>query len=298
MTSSTSPARPWWQPEAFDYSRLQLFLMRLGFAALIFWNIKWETRKFTTQDHPNGLAQWFDFTWLAHNPPDWGLKGLTIAGLLLYVVGIVPVIGLLPVLFFAMSIGTLVLSQGEIQHSWQLITLMGLAQWAVYLFHDRKSFFKPSYETQRQAAYWSTVVIAAGYVVCGLVKVLVSKGLWIWKSPFLAVQVMKTNWANYYDTLEKPAAWLESTTQFLVDHPWLTRAFFGSGLLIELFAFVILINRRWAFWFGLSMISLHWGISELMNLHFIQHIIAILIFLIMPNIPGIWPKQTSEGKAA
>jgi len=289
----TSP-RPWWQPGPFDYSRAQLFMIRLGFAALLFWNIKWETRKYTHQDHPNGLAHLFDFTWLATSPPGWGLKGLTIAGLVLYVVGILPVLGLLPAVFFAVSIGTLILSQGPMQHSWQLVTMMALAQFIVYLVHARRSGLKPDLQIQRLATYWGTVVIAGGYVVCGLVKVIESNGLWIWKSPYLAVQVMKTNWASFYDSLEPTREWTQQAAQFLVDHPWFARAFFGSGLLIEVLAFAILINRRWAFWFGLSMVSLHWGISELMNLHFIQHILAILIFLIIPNFPGLWGKKAPE----
>ena len=166
---NTAEKRPWWQPAPFEYSALNLLLIRLGYALLVFWNTKWETSKLTSQDAPNGIARYFDLTWLGHHPPGWGLKGFTLAGLLLYVIGILPVLGLLPMLFFSICIGTLILSQGEIQHSWQLVALVGLAQFAVYAVHWRKAL-RPTREMQRLAAYWGTVAIAGSYVTCGLIK--------------------------------------------------------------------------------------------------------------------------------
>ena len=295
-TSDPAPARPWWQPGPFAYSAVEMLLVRLGYAWLVFDNIKWETKRLTTQAHPNGIANFFDLTWIARHPPGPGLKGLTIAGLALYVLGFLPALGLLPAMFFAMCIGTLIITQGEMQHSWQMVTMMGLAQLAVYAWHGRAAI-RPSLQLQRVAVYAGTLIIAAGYLVCGLVKVIASNGLWIWECPMLAVQVMKTNWANYYDTLVATSPTLTEFAQFLVDHPWFTRAFFGAGLLLELFAFVILINRRWAFWFGLGLISLHVGISHVMNLHFIQHIFAVTFFLIIPNAIAAFSRDKSASPA-
>ena len=289
----TAARRPWWQPGPFDYSAVEMFVIRLGYAWLVFDNIKWETKRLTTQPHPNGIANFVDLTWLGHHPPGPVLKGLTIAGLALYVFGLLPALGLLPAMFFAMCIGTLIISQGEMQHSWQMVTMMGLAQLAVYAWHGRAGF-RPSLQLQRLAAYAGTLIIAAGYVVCGLVKVIASKGLWIWESPMLAVQIMKTNWAHYYDTLIETSPTLTQLAQYFVDHPWVTRVFFGAGLLLELFAFVILINRRWAFWFGAGLISLHVGISHVMNLHFIQHILAVIIFLILPNAAAAFSRDKPD----
>ena len=103
--------------------------------------------------------------------------------------------------------------------------------------------------------------------------------------PYLAVQVLKTNWASYYDNLEPVAPWLTQATQWIVDYPNIARLFFGMGLIIELVAFVIMINRKWAFFGGLSIIALHLSISKVMNLHFEYHMLAALVFLV--NVPGI-----------
>lgn len=294
--SSLTTPRPWWQPGPFDWSALEMFLMRAGFAALVFYTIKWETGAWTTQKFPNGLAHFFDLTWIAQSPPGWGLQGLTLAGLAAYVAGWLPALSLLPALFFSIVIGTLGNSQGAINHSTQMVTMMLLAQFLVYLIprgpgvaKPAAHWIRPGFITQRQVIWWSTVVIAASYVVCGVVKLTNSNFMWLHDAPYLAVQLLKTNWANYHDTLEMPPAWLQTATQALVDHPNLARLVFGSGLLVELLGFVILINRRWALAGGLAIIALHLSISQLMSLNFLTHIFAALIFLV--NVPGWRPAR-------
>jgi hypothetical protein len=281
--------RPWWRPVAFDWSRLELFLMRLGFAALAFWNVKWETRKFLDQPSPNGLANVFDLTWLGKYPPGMGIQGTVIAFLLLYVIGFAPAVGLLPWAFFATLIGTLGNSQGAINHSWQLVTMMGLAQLIVYAWPrpsaGRSLLLKPDHERHRQAAWAALIVFAASYVVCGVVKVVNSDGMWLARAPWLAVQLYKTHYSHFYDTLEMPPQWLQQITETLMQYPNFARLLFGGGLLIELGAFVILISRRWAFVGGIAIVVMHLSISKIMNLNFEAHIVAAVIYLL--NLPGV-----------
>ena len=287
MSTSPSPAlpAPWWHAGVFDYSKIELFVMRLLFSALIFETIKWETAPYKTQRNPTGLAHFFDFTWLAEHPPGLFWQAVTIAGLAIYVLGLLPAIGLAPICTFAVMIGTLVCSKA-MHHSWQLVTLIALAQFLVYAWpRGKPNFFKPTLEVHRLAIYASTVVFAASYVVCGIVKLVNSDFQWIHKVPFLSVQLLKSNWSSYYDTLEPVAPWLTQATQLIVDYPNLARLFFGAGLLIELGAFVILISRKWAFFGGLTIIALHLSISVVMQLNFWYHIVAALIFLV--NVPGL-----------
>lgn len=286
--------RRWWQPGPFDYRQWELWIARALFAFLIFENIKWETGNLTTQPHPVGLANFLDLTWMAQHPPGFLAKSLTAAGLLLYTIGLLPALTLLPALFYSIVIGTLLNSQGEIQHSWQLVTLMCLGQWLVYLLPETtllggrqyrlRNFLFPDLDRQRLSAYAATVVIAAAYVVTGVVKLIESDFQWVIRVPYLAVQLLKNNWAGFYDSGIHPPAWMEQATRLIMDHPNLARVFFGSGLILELLGFVVLINRRWAFWFGLALISLHVGIFFIMNLTFNQHILAILAFLVLPNL--------------
>lgn len=286
-TTETKPS--WWQPVRFEWSAVELFIMRLCFAGLAFWNIKWETKPFTTQKFPNGLAHVFDFTWLASHPPGLAVQVIVVAFLLLYVIGIVPALGLLPLAFFATSIGTLLNSQGAINHSWQMVTMMGLAQFIVYAWPRKGQglgvLLKPDLERHRQAAWAVFIVIAASYVVCGIVKLVNSDFMWLHRAPWLAVQLYKTHYSAFYDTLTMPPEWLQKITETLVQYPNLARLVFGAGLFIELAGFVILINRRWAAIGGLAIIALHLSISKLMNLNFEAHMLAAAIYLV--NLPGL-----------
>jgi hypothetical protein len=144
---------------------------------------------------------------------------------------------------------------------------------------------RPDLQRHRQAVFAVLTVIAASYVVCGVVKVVNSDGLWIQKAPLLAVQLLKTHYSHFYDTLELPPQWLQDITAFLLEYPWIARIVFGAGLVIELLGFVILINRRWAFIGGVAIIALHLSISRLMNLNFEAHMFAVLIYCV--NLPGL-----------
>ncbi|MDB6076003.1 MAG: hypothetical protein JWO89_3643 [Verrucomicrobiaceae bacterium] len=144
---------------------------------------------------------------------------------------------------------------------------------------------RPGLPLHRIAIYASTVTFAASYVVCGIVKLVNSDFQWIQKVPYLSVQLLKSNWDGYYDSLVPVPEWLDKVTQGIVDHPHLARLIFGSGLFVELFAFVVLINRRWAFVGGLVIIAMHLSISKIMDLHFEYHMAAALILLM--NVPGL-----------
>jgi hypothetical protein len=173
-----------------------------------------------------------------------------------------------------------------------MVTMMGLAQVAVYAWPRRTDMgrnwtvlARPDLQRHRQAVFAVLTVIAASYVVCGVVKVVNSDGLWIQKAPLLAVQLLKTHYSHFYDTLELPPQWLQDVTAFLLEYPWVARIVFGAGLVIELLGLVILINRRWAFIGGVAIIALHLSISRLMNLNFEAHMIAVLIYCV--NLPGL-----------
>ncbi len=292
-SASAAPALPrWWQPRPFDLGAMEMFVMRAAFATLAFWNIKWETAPYIEQKFPNGLAHFIDLTWLGHHPPSDLTQYGVIGFLILYVIGFFPALGFLPTAVFATLIGTLLNSQGAINHSWQMVTMIGLAQLIVYAWPRQTEsgltwsiLIRPDLQRHRQAVFASLNVIAASYVVCGIVKLINSDGLWIYKAPLLAVQLLKTHYSHFYDTLNMPPEWLQTITEFLLENPNFARLLFGSGLLIELLGFVILISRRWSFLGGIVIIALHLSISRLMNLNFEAHMIAVLIYCV--NLPGI-----------
>jgi hypothetical protein len=292
VSDSGDKPRRWWQPRRFEWNALEMFVMRLSFAVLLFFNTRWDIKQYQTQEFPNGLAKLFDLTWLADSPPGVVFKGIAIAGLALYVVGWLPALGLLPMTVYAVLAGTLINSQGAINHSWQLVAMIAVAQLLVSLVprstpagRDWRLLVRPDIERHRNLIWAALIVIAASYVVSAFVKLEASNGKWIFETPNLAVQIVKTNQAEYYNSLQMPPEWMQRTTQFLLEHPFVAMVVFGSGLLIELSGFVLLISRRWALIGAMAIIGLHLSISKLMKLDFEAHIAAVVIFAL--NVPGI-----------
>jgi len=294
------PAQPtFWQRIKFDagnfnFAPWELVIMRLCFAALVYWAIKWEVGSLNEADPKKltGLAHFINLDWLRNLGPMILWKGITIAGLAMYVGGILPVLGLFPALFLSIGIGTLANSQGAANHSTQLVSMILLGQFLVYaipLFKDAavdaKSWLFPSARVHQRMAYVSLVVFAACYVIAGYVKLRNSDWEWVDRVPYLAVELQKSNWSEYYDTLTPVPGTLQTVVNLMTDHPNLARIFFGGGLLVELLCFLALIGRRWALGYGIVIIIMHLSISRLMQLDFNYHMVAALIFLI--NLPGL-----------
>lgn len=293
-TSGTTGQRFNTGASTFNWSPLEMFCMRLGFAVLVFFVIKWEVGSLGPADPKKltGLAHFINLDGLRYLSPIWLWQTITGLGLLLYVLGIFPVLGLTPALFFSIGIGTLANSQGAANHSTQLVSMILLGQFLVFLLPKigrapltAASWLRPSASLLQRSIYVTLVIFVAGYVVCGYTKLNNSDWQWIQRVPNLALELQKSNWSAYYDTLTPVPETLNTVVKLMTEYPNTARLFFGAGLFVELFAFVALIGRRWCFFTGIVIIVLHMSISKLMQLDFYYHMAAALIFLV--NVPGI-----------
>lgn len=287
--------------DRFQFGNWEMCLMRLGFSILAYSAIKWEVQTLhdasSDVEKLTGLTHFINLNWIQDLQPVLPWKVLTMVGLLLYVMGILPMLGLLPALFFSITIGTLANSQGAINHSTQLVSMILLGQFLVYALpfgRIRSGWWKPVQKIHQRAVYVALVVFAASYVVSAFVKLDRTDGTWVAKVPSLALELQKANYSEYYDTLTPVPESLGTVVRLMNEHPTLAKVFFGAGLFVELFAFLILLGRRWALVYGMIIIGLHLSISHLMQLDFWYHMIAALIFAV--NVPGIW--KTLKGVEA
>ncbi len=293
-TSVTAGQNLKYGASTFHWSGLEMFLMRLGFAVLIFFAIKWEVGALGPADPKKlaGLAHFINLDWLRNLQPIWLWQTITGLGLLVYVLGLFPVLGLTPALFFSIGIGTLANSQGAANHSTQLVSMILLGQFLVFLLPKTgrtpltfASWLQPSPAILQRSIYVTLVVFTASYVVCGYTKLNNSDWEWIQRVPNLALELQKSNWSAYYDTLTPVPESLNTVVKLMTEYPNTARLLFGAGLFIELFAFVALIGRRWCFVTGIVIIIFHLSVSRLMQLDFYYHMAAALIFLV--NLPGV-----------
>ena len=112
------------------------------------------------------------------------------------------------------------------------------------------------------------VALVSCYVTSAITKLERSEGEWLQRTPNLAVAIAKTNTKNYLNIQERPDHLANAVPQFIIDHPNITRLFFGLGLALELFSFLALLGRWPAILIGVSLICMHDMIARIMDLHF------------------------------
>lgn len=276
-------------PFVVDHGPVERHVMRVAFAVVAFLAIRWGL-PFESQPKPNGLAQWIDFTFLADRAWMEPLRIATIVSLAAYAFGLVPVLSLAVPLAVSVGVGTLINSQGAINHDTQVVSMILLGQWLVHLVAGIRSgnWWRVDADWENIAVHVSKIAVMAGYMVSAVVKLDETDGRWIHNVPQLAVQMKKANDSKFSSDLEPMDPFASETLpRWIVDHPWQSRALFGSGLLLELFCFVGLAGRRWGLATALALILMHLTIGRLMSLHFVSNMAVLAIFFV--NVPG-WPK--------
>ncbi len=292
--SSLSPhTPPWWRRalrfclgfEPMYHAWWEMLLMRSGIAY-----VAWQTLRghspFMSQPTPHGFATWgLDFSWIGNEALSHYLIPLWGVCLFLYALGLVPSLTLLPPLIASIAHGTLGNSQGGIGHTTQIVTAVLLAAWVASLWSlfcaktGRK--LPHGYNANQLGLDWSRQVIMATYVASAITKCLESEGGWLSDTPYFALQIVKATESAYYNYLVPAdnAVWL---AQALIDHPTLAKLLIGAALPLELFAFLGLLNRRSALFFGLALIGFHSSVTEVMNLGFVYHKSLLLGLFVNP----------------
>ncbi len=286
--------------------------MRLFMAVLVFVSVQ-ETKPFLfdTQPVPRGIAHFFDITFLSHQGPinflDWfksidvPLFGrikphgpgwydtiMVLAGVIgaLYVWGRGLLVTLPLLTLVHLLPWTLNNSQGYTHHGLQLVTMTLVAQTVVvWWWQIRRWRGKPlpALPLHSQLIYYSRGMVAFSYVVCAVTKIINSKGLWLLRSKYICIEIVKSHRYEYYERLDPQFAQDPASAVWLLNHPLLTCIAFDSGFFIELLAFVALRNRAWALATGLAIIAFHRSVWLLMSLQFPMHEYLVLIYLV--NLP-------------
>ena len=239
---------------------------------------------FTEANDPVGIGMIIDLTFLSNHTVGVVLHYTVIPALVLYALGVILPVSTLIVFLIHCSIFTLNNSKGAIHHGYQILSIVLLAQtcalWAPILLRKLPEKLRrylprhgPGLHQRDLFVYYSQVAIAGAYVIAGLSKVLRSHVKWVIESPDVAVQIVKSHSQKYYEYLQPHWSDMGMTyANWITAHPWLTRIMLTGGLVLELFAFLLLINRAWAAFIGLSIIIMHVIIGKLMALHFPQNI--------------------------
>ncbi|CAN5198456.1 hypothetical protein BH23VER1_BH23VER1_35520 [soil metagenome] len=307
----------------YHYHRAPLLIARLAFALAAWFSFPGMTT-FVDQPSPTGLAQYFDFTWLAGREPIlFGVTAFELTRLVLAAACIVYALGFadlltLPVILFAtVSIGTLNNSQGAITHHLQIVPLVALGQWifagfwAVRFRGLRACALAPSWDStwlarDRWFLFVGQQMVVATYLVTALTKLRVSGLGWIADARYFPLQLLKSERMDYYNTVSAqgspPEAGFADALAARIAHafaefPDLARAGLSMGLFLELSAFLALLGPRWSVCMGGALILFHLTISRVMNLNFTFNVALLAgFFVVPPLVAGItaWSRHRTR----
>jgi hypothetical protein len=263
-------------------SALEGFFLRAFFAVVVAYTLRFDV-PFATQPHPAGLARFFDLTWLSDSANYSIFRGVLYVLLLFYAGGVV-----LPLILPLLAVGhvlvfTLYNSQGYTHHGFQIVSLTLAAQAATVLYYTILVGLRLRPPDARLNAWllWQSQMIVVGtYLISVFSKMINSRGLWLWNSSYIAADLIKSRRQLYYGDLDPSYAGNPPEAIWLLENPWIARALFGTGFLLEATAFLALASRKIGFLIGVALILMHRSIAGIMGLRFDNNEMLCAIFLV------------------
>lgn len=276
-------------------SRPEAFLLRTFLCIATLWSI-WQPMRYDRVEDPSGIASWgVDVAWIGQpGVHPWVLAAAAVFGLIyvggLWRRGVWTLIGLSGLAFLHLTYWTLANCQGNTFHGSQMMTFVLLLQVAaciIAIARDSRKMPANGRWTNLDGMllYFSQCAIAAVYVTSALTKLAKTSGLWMFQSHYFAKSVQKVWRQLYYDnpSIGEAYAGVSPWAAWLAEHAMMARLLFAPGFILELFAFLMLLNRRVAFWFGGALVLMHVGIGFIMRLYFPEFEVLVMIFCV--NVP-------------
>ncbi len=189
--------------------------------------------------------------------------------------------------------GALAYSQGSLQHHTQLLALVLLAQLVAYV--QAAVTGRPPMRGHALATHYSLEVVAAGYVLTGLMKIVLSGGKWLAQVPMVAIDVAKSH-GQVYCTTGDPA-WIargDVIGTAILTYPNVTRTLFAPAMLFELAAGFAVFGRAAAAVIGLGLVAMHRGIDVIMAIRFWENEVLLLIYFV--NVPYLLVRAARAGE--
>jgi hypothetical protein len=234
---------------------------------------------------PNGITRIIDLHFLLQPHAVSIARMVLAAALVLYVVRVLVWLALPSALLVNLALAGILNSQGAIQHAAQIVSLVLLAQTAAHLYGLwRRHQGEERARLEDRAIWWSQQTIVAVYLLAGITKLMVSKGLWIFQARWIGVSIAKAAYQGYHDTLNQVDLEQKlAIANFAAAHGWIVALIAASGLILELGSPLMLINRRWAASLGCLLLFFHLALDQTMRLTFIYNQWLLIIFMI--NLP-------------
>lgn len=277
--------------QIINYGNYEILFMRLFFAYVLYNSPICHRLRYPSQPYPNGLALFFDLTFLSNKKVHTILKIALFISLVLYVAGIGLVFVVLFLFLYSVAQGSFNNSQGAISHSSQAYPLVLFGQLIAYILKEVNTIYpiinlQGSYTYDQLSVFLSQQAIVAIYFTAAISKLYYSKFDWINQVKYIPIQMIKVIDQKSSDRTSNKAMWyLEKRkyVSFFVSHPNITTLMFSQGLFLEIVSPLSLMNRYTSLLFGILFISFHKITGMFMGLKFggFQR----LVFIYFVNFP-------------
>jgi hypothetical protein len=231
---------------------------------------------------PNGITRVLDLHFLL-DPRIFSLARIALSvALVLYAMRLVVWLALPVALFINLAVNGILNSQGAIQHAAQIVSLVLLAQTVAHFYGLwRRRREEEAAVLESRAIWWSQQTIVAVYLLAGIAKLIMTKGLWVFQARWIGVSIAKAAYQRFYngfnlDQLQEQLA----VAHFAAAHGWIVALIAAFGLFLELGSPLMLVNRAWALILGCGLICFHLGLDYTMGLTFIYNQWALFIFMV------------------
>ena len=240
----------------------------------------------TVQPVPVGMAHFVDLTWLGQVSSFETYRQVLVALLVVYASGIaLPVV--LPVLATAyIALYTLINSQGFTNHSHHILAVVLFSQALAALFYLRPKagcWLKPSLGLNAWMLVAAQAGIASAYLISVLSKLWNSGFTWLFRSHYIALDMVKTMRQNYHSALDPRYAVEPPNVVWMLEHPFWTALLFDLGFVVEALIVLSVGTRKLALLFGVGTILMHRSINYFMGLEFYQNESMLAVFFV--NVP-------------
>jgi hypothetical protein len=235
---------------------------------------------------PNGIARVINLHFLL-NPHVFAVARMALAAALIAYVSRFLVWLALPIaLSVNLAANAITNSQGAIGHAAQIVSLVLFAQTVAHFYGlwRQRRHGEARVMLEDRAIWWSQQSIVAVYLVAGITKLIVTRGMWPFQVRWIGAQIAKTAYHSFYNTLNQADLQQKlAVANFATRHGWLVALAAAPGLLLELGSPLALINRGMAAMFGCALLAFHLLLDRTMHLTFIFNQWLLIIYMI--NIP-------------
>lgn len=184
--------------------------------------------------------------------------------------------------FVIFSISTLLFTIEEsngILNRNSLLSFVFFAQFLAYLLHK----YDPKSAIKKNRIQFSVQVIAAGYTLSALSKLVTSGLFWVHDGKLISLQILKSYYSLFVNNGDLKI--LDKGIQMvnvIENHPLFVYFLLGGSLVLELFALISIRSKKHTLIYGLLLLFMHVGIYIVMDIAIVSILIPMVLFMVNP----------------